>query len=133
MGASFLRRIEFLISPAHSFLLRLRIVERADVNVYRHQVAVAGSDRRGKLSYYPSRFLKNDVVEGTLGAVQSLPEGRAGMVLNPGPGTEKKRGIPEGLDSVEVGLAHADEPDHGCSYLTVTDLRKWMFWQRHRI
>ncbi|MCI2424445.1 hypothetical protein LM599_00170, partial [Candidatus Acetothermia bacterium] len=39
----------------------------------------------------------------------------------------------EGLDSIEVGLAQADEPNHGCSHLTVTDLRKWMSRQHHLI
>ena len=118
--------IEFLISPAYPFLLRFGVIKRADVDVQRHQIAVAGSDRRGKPPYYPGRLIQDNIVEGTPGAVQPLPEGRTGWYRIQFQGLKKKGVIPKGLDSIEVGLPQTNEPDHGGSYLTVADLREWV-------
>ncbi len=67
----------------YAFLLRLGIIKGTDVDVHRYQVAMAGGDHRGKSSYYPSRFLQNDVVEATLGAARCLRVGLDGTKSRP--------------------------------------------------
>src|SRR4030065_2773791 len=61
--------IAFLIGPAYPFLLRVGVIKRADVDVQRHQIAVAGSDRRGKPTYQLGRLLQDNIPQSSPRAV----------------------------------------------------------------